>query len=847
MGKGITSRSNFIKLSILSIALFVTIFSAQAFVQQSFAGHEEEPPMPDPTDLAEFAITSPEDGGSSNNGGSPDNIQLFTEATMLFQSSSSSGTVKLKIVLGSSSSSTVQLISGEGCVFGENPSCVVNQLFTSLNSPLEEGEYEISALYTSNNPHAVPLMVLDTITHTIDTTAPDAPTIDEVNDQTISGGVFATNDQEPKIDGTTIETGLTVILYSDASGLTNSAIGEDVTFSDWVITANQTLPEGVQTITANATDAAGNTSTDTSFTLTVDITGPTVAFTTGSGPTQSNTISGTATDALTNITSVQLFNQTGGVLTLLDTDSTFSGNNANENWSLMVTTEGPYVLIANATDSVGNIGSTDPTTLSINFDITAPTTTITSIFDGTSNLANNAFTTSTTATVNFSVDDNEPTGSGNDKTSCTKTRDNSNDGSVDATDGPVDCTTGKVYNPLSQGNQTIFLNSTDKAGNMELTAIQSWIVDFTPPSFTVPADVRTNATEGSATNTTSIIPEIVIPSVGAATLSDNIVDPEPTIDNPRQNSYNLGNTTLVWTATDAGGLQTVKEQNVTVASVTIDSIEVDEIANTTPKWDVDELNFTGTVYGYFANEKIVVKWGDGETTEVLESTFDGDANSGATWTAAHNYTAGFSGQTLTANATLVSNPDITISNNRQIEILPHTTTLSIKTIADVEEQDGANPSVPWGFNYLVGFNMTDDDFDAAITPSLTLNGLPLDYTAGTANTTSPLITGTVTDNGDGTADVSETFLALEGEAANIGAKLVNGTFDATAAFKRSSDQTALTISAHHTSINIDDIEDVDTSDAEDPSTPWGYAFDGTFTLDDLNATNAATLAGQLVV
>jgi len=428
---------------------------------------------PTELDLHDFLITDPEDGGSTSSD------QLFVSAKTKFGSSSSSGTVKLHIQNDppdGASSSVTKFVDGADCFFGGPEEldvfCVQNQLFTSLASTLPQGLYKITANYTSNNPLAP--VITTFVLHTLDTTPPGAPTFDFINEQAISaGGSAATNDQTPKVNGTA-ELSSTVILYSDAAGLANSAIGEDVPASDWEIIANQTLPEGVQTITANATDAAGNTSPDASFTLTVDITGPTVAFTTGSGPTQSNTISGTATDALTNITSAQLFNQTGGVLTLLDTQN-FAGTNSNEGWSLMVTTEGPYVLIANATDSVGNIGSTDPTTLSINFDITAPTTTITSIFDGTSNLANNAFTTSTQATVNFSVDDNEPIGSGNDKTSCTKTRDNSNDGSVDATDGPVDCTSGKVYNPLSQGNQTIFLNSTDKAGNKELTAIQSWI------------------------------------------------------------------------------------------------------------------------------------------------------------------------------------------------------------------------------------------------------------------------------------------------------------------------------------------------------------------------------------
>jgi len=266
MGHSIATRKNIVGFSFLSVALFVTIFSAQAFVQLSSADHAGVP------DLIAFNIISPEDGGSSNI------MEFVTTGNMTFMMEASSGTIKFRIFLGSDSSSAVSAeVNGEGCL-SPNQACVVDQLFQSLiaagGPPLQEGTYIINATYRSGHIES-PNVDTASITHTIDRTDPDAPTFDFVNEEAISAGGAATQNTEmPKVNGTA-EMDTTVVLYSNAAGLANSAIGEDVANSPWEITANQTLPEGQQTITANTTDAAGNTSPDASFTLTVDRTAPT--------------------------------------------------------------------------------------------------------------------------------------------------------------------------------------------------------------------------------------------------------------------------------------------------------------------------------------------------------------------------------------------------------------------------------------------------------------------------------------------------------------------------------------------------------------------------------------------
>ncbi|HYE86990.1 MAG TPA: Ig-like domain-containing protein [Vicinamibacterales bacterium] len=114
-------------------------------------------------------------------------------------------------------------------------------------------------------------------TYTLDHTAPSAPSTPDMTSGTDSGTSNIdniTSDDTPTFTGTA-ESGSTVALYdTDGTTVLGSATA---TGGNWSITASA-LSSGSHTITAKATDAAGNVSSASSgLAVTIDTTAPTVA------------------------------------------------------------------------------------------------------------------------------------------------------------------------------------------------------------------------------------------------------------------------------------------------------------------------------------------------------------------------------------------------------------------------------------------------------------------------------------------------------------------------------------------------------------------------------------------
>lgn len=101
---------------------------------------------------------------------------------------------------------------------------------------------------------------------TIDATPPSAPTIANPT----SG--LVTNDTTPTFNGTA-EPGSTVTL-ADGSGTTIGTAIADAS-GNWTFTPSTPMTDGPYTITATATDAAGNTSAPTTTNVTIDSNAPT--------------------------------------------------------------------------------------------------------------------------------------------------------------------------------------------------------------------------------------------------------------------------------------------------------------------------------------------------------------------------------------------------------------------------------------------------------------------------------------------------------------------------------------------------------------------------------------------
>ncbi|MCX5576375.1 Ig-like domain-containing protein [Enterobacter sp. E-TC7] len=109
-------------------------------------------------------------------------------------------------------------------------------------------------------------------TVTLDTVAPEIPTISAVDNSLLSNNVLYTNDGTPTLTGTG-EPGTTVIVSVDG---TPSAVPVTVQpDGTWSWTADATLPEGPHSFTVSSSDPAGNSSGDSApLSVTVDTVAP---------------------------------------------------------------------------------------------------------------------------------------------------------------------------------------------------------------------------------------------------------------------------------------------------------------------------------------------------------------------------------------------------------------------------------------------------------------------------------------------------------------------------------------------------------------------------------------------
>ncbi|MCS0615071.1 Ig-like domain-containing protein [Massilia kyonggiensis] len=193
-------------------------------------------------------------------------------------------------------------------------------------------------------------------TYTLDHTAPNAPsTPDLTSDSGASSSDDITAAATPVITGTA-ESGSTVTLY-DANGTT--VLGTTTaTGGAWSITAS-TLADGAHTLTAKATDAAGNVSNASSgLTITID----TAAAAPGAIALAAAGDSGAVGDGITSVNTPAVTGtaEANATVTLYDTDgttqlgtTTVDGSGA---WQIVpaVLADGSHTLTARQVDVAGN-------------------------------------------------------------------------------------------------------------------------------------------------------------------------------------------------------------------------------------------------------------------------------------------------------------------------------------------------------------------------------------------------------------------------------------------------------------------------------------------------------------
>uniref|UniRef100_UPI0027BA5884 Ig-like domain-containing protein n=1 Tax=Aquabacterium sp. TaxID=1872578 RepID=UPI0027BA5884 len=174
----------------------------------------------------------------------------------------------------------------------------------------------------------------------------------------------------------TAESGSLVTLY-DTDGTTVLGTAT-ATGGVWSITSS-TLAEGSHSVTAKATDAAGNISVASSaLTLTIDTTAPAIP----AAPTlhAASDSGNSSSDNLTRVTTPTFTGtaESGSLVTLYDTDGTTVLGTATAIggvWSITSSTlaEGSHSLMVKATDAAGNV-SVASSVLTLTIDTTAPAT-----------------------------------------------------------------------------------------------------------------------------------------------------------------------------------------------------------------------------------------------------------------------------------------------------------------------------------------------------------------------------------------------------------------------------------------------------------------------------------------
>ncbi|MDC5023428.1 Ig-like domain-containing protein, partial [Acinetobacter baumannii] len=398
--------------------------------------------------------------------------------------------------------------------------------------------------------------VNDTHTYTVDTVAPNAPVLDPINaTDPVSGQA------EP---GSTV-----TVTYPDGTTATVVA-GTD---GSWSVPNPGNLVDG-DTVTATATDPAGNTSLPGTGTVSADITAPVVAL--------DDVLTNDSTPALTGTVN----DPTATVVVNVDGVDYPAVNNGDGTWTLADNTlpalaDGPHTITVTATDAAGNVGND---TAVVTIDTVAPNAPVLDPINATDPVSGQAEPGST-VTVTYP-----------DGTTATV---------VAGTDG-----SWSVPNPgnLVDGD-TVTATATDPAGNTSLPGTGTVSADITAPVVALD-DVLTNDSTPALTGTVNDPTATVVVNVdgvdypavnngdGTWTLADNTL---PALaDGPH---------TITVTATDTAG-------NVgnDTAVVTIDTV-----APNAPV--LDPINATDPVSGQAEpGSTVTVTYPDGTTATVVAGT-----------------------------------------------------------------------------------------------------------------------------------------------------------------------------------------------------------------------------------
>ncbi|MBO4706072.1 MAG: Ig-like domain repeat protein [Spirochaetaceae bacterium] len=367
----------------------------------------------------------------------------------------------------------------------------------------EDGSYTftVSAVDGAGNPTSVSFSIV------VDATAPVVGT-PSANASSLSNGNF--------VSGSAIDISGTLTESENGSGLESVTITLEGTKNGTASTETQNprytsnewtyrLPlgdwdEGELSVTATATDKAGNSATSTAMTFVIDQNDPEVTETTiGSGSSwrhENFTVGGTVTDTLglsTENFTITVTKAVNGTSTTVDgitvnkapVEGKGTATNCTEyTWSTTIAItaneSAVYTIVANATDLSGR-SPVQGVRRTVSIDTVAPVLSFTNLSTDSSNrtiMEGNSYTIEGTATddlagitsVSYKIDSGTPTTEGVTLSGDNTTRTWKVPVQLGGTDG------------LSEGAHTITISAQDVAGNAATSISTAFVVDLANPT-----------------------------------------------------------------------------------------------------------------------------------------------------------------------------------------------------------------------------------------------------------------------------------------------------------------------------------------------------------------------------
>ena len=382
--------------------------------------------------------------------------------------------------------SSVQIYDGATLL---GPATISSGNWSYTTAALPSASHSFTAKATDNAGNTT---TTSAVTATVDTAPPTETISTTLNTDTgatgtiTSGGV--TKDNTLGLSGTVSDAGgvSSVQIYDGATLLGPATISS----GNWSYTTPALLA-GSHSFTAKATDNAGNTTTTSAVTATVDTAPPTETISTtlntdtgatgtitSGGVTKDNTLglSGTVSDA-GGVSSVQIYDGA----TLLGPATISSGNWSYTTPALLA---GSHSFTAKATDNAGNTTTTSAVTATV--DTAPPTETISTTLNtdtgATGTITSGGVTKDNTLGLSGTVSDAGGVSSVQIYDGATLL-------------GPATISSGNwsyTTPALLAGSHSFTAKATDNAGNTTTTSAVTATVDTTPPTETISTTIITN-------------------------------------------------------------------------------------------------------------------------------------------------------------------------------------------------------------------------------------------------------------------------------------------------------------------------------------------------------------------